>query len=74
MIGDKGAGGGMSDAGHRRRTRRALTMSFGTSISSSDPFLAKLTARTGAIYGCEEGVPTKRLNRLLIDAGLIEAL
>ena len=64
----------MSDAGHQRRTRRALTMSFGTSISSSDLFPAKLTACTGAIYGCEEGVPTKRLNRLLIDAGLIEGL
>jgi hypothetical protein len=28
----------------------------------------------GLFYGCEEGAPTKRLNRLLIDVGLIEGL
>ena len=50
MIGDNGVGNDVSDAGHQRRTRRALTMSFGTSNFSSGLFFpAKLTARTGAI-------------------------
>jgi hypothetical protein len=28
----------------------------------------------GVFYGCEEGLPARQLNRLLIDAGLIKGL
>jgi hypothetical protein len=74
MIGDNSLGNDAPDAGRQHRIRRALTMSFETSNFSSNLRPAKLTVRTGASYGCEEGAATKRLNRLLIDVGLIEGL